>query len=279
MFAPLPIVYRDDALIVVHKPSGALVHRSALDRNAPQIVLQQLRDQIGQRVYPVHRLDRPTSGLLLFGLNSSITAALAEEFSQHRVHKRYLAVVRGIGPQEAQLDWPLREEDGKRPKHEMPAMAAVTHVKRLDSVELTVHVDRYPTSRYSLMEAVPLTGRRHQIRRHLSHCGHPIIGDAKHGKGVHNRFFRDRLDAGRLLLAAVGLTIWHPVIGRTLCLSAPVEANFAVLLNRFGWAQHNPVAHVAWQDTAPALTASLKTHDGLLEPSALTRNATRENIE
>lgn len=278
MFDPLPIVYRDDTLVVVHKPSGALVHRSALDRHAPQIVLQQLRDQLGRRVYPVHRLDRPTSGLLLFGLDSGITGALAREFSQHRVHKRYLAVVRGIGPARARLAWPLREEDGTRPKQEMPALEAVTDVARLDSVELAVHVDRYPTSRYSLMEAVPLTGRRHQIRRHLSHCGHPIIGDAKHGKGVHNRFFRDRLDAGRLLLAAVELSFWHPAAERTLCLSAPVEANFAALLERFGWARHNPPARVGWQDERPAPTAPFETHDDLLEPASI-KNATSESIE
>ena len=237
----LRILYRDEHLVVVHKPAGLLVHRSALARGEREFLLQRLRNRLGQRVYPVHRLDRPTSGAMLFALSPEIAACLGEAFAARRVAKRYLAVVRGIGPEAERLDYALREEDGSRPKSEMPAMEAVTEVRRLDSVELPVRVDRYPRSRYSLMEARPLTGRRHQIRRHLSRRGYPIIGDAKHGKGNHNRFFAERLGAPRLLLAAVGLAFEHPVTGQPLGIECAPDAVMGTLLERFGWAGHQPV--------------------------------------
>ncbi|ATJ81375.1 pseudouridine synthase [Halomonas beimenensis] len=240
MTEPLPILYRDDHLVAVHKPAGLLVHRSALARGERHFLLQTLRDQLGRRVYPVHRLDRPTSGLMVFALTPAIATRLAEAFEARRVDKRYLAVVRGNGPDAERLEYALREEDGRRPKAEMPALEAVTEVRRLDSVELPVRVDRYPTSRYSLMEARPLTGRRHQIRRHLSRRGYPIIGDAKHGKGVHNRFFAERLDCPRLLLAAVGLAFDHPVEGHRLDLGCALDAPMTSLFRRFGWAGHLP---------------------------------------
>lgn len=254
--AALPIVYRDEDLVAVNKPGGMLVHRSSLSRGETRFVVQTLRDQLGQRVYPVHRLDRPTSGLLLFALSPGIAARLSEAFSERRVDKRYLAVVRGLGPERERLDYALREEDGSRPKAEMPAMAAVTEIRRLDSVELPVQVDRYPQTRYSLMEARPLTGRRHQIRRHLSRRGYPIIGDAKHGKGNHNRFFHERLDCPGLLLAAVGLSFPHPSKPARLHLSAALGSDMSKLFERFGWAGHAPSPAIRWEDdeVACALT-------------------------
>ncbi len=240
MTEPLTLLYRDDHLVAVHKPSGLLVHRSKLAHGESVFLLQRLRDQLGQRVYPVHRLDRPTSGVMVFALDSATAARLGETFTERRVAKRYLAVVRGVGPGYERLEYALREEDGSRPKAEMPALEATTDIRRLDSVELPVQVDRYPSSRYSLMEARPLTGRRHQIRRHLSRRGYPIVGDAKHGKGNHNRFFAERLNCPRLLLAAVGLSFEHPVAGFHLELSCGLDGSMAGLLRHFGWAGHLP---------------------------------------
>ncbi|WP_456269421.1 pseudouridine synthase [Kushneria sp. AK178] len=253
MTTPIPVIYQDDHLVIVHKPAGALVHRSALDRHAPLVMLQALRDQLGRHVHPVHRLDRPTSGALMFALTPDMATALGHQFQQQQVRKRYLAIVRGIGPEAATYDWALREEDGKRPKAEMPAMDALTRVRRLDSIELPLAIDRYPTSRYSLMSVTPATGRRHQIRRHLSRGGYPIIGDARHGKGVHNRFFRDHFDAGRLLLAAVSLEFYHPARQRRLEVRAAVEDNMAALMLRFGWGGHCPVNRVQWRETTDDL--------------------------
>lgn len=264
MCQALPIVYQDDTLVAVRKPSGLLVHRTALARGETRFALQTLRDQLGRHVYPVHRLDRPTSGLLLFALDPAMATALGEEFTAQRVHKRYLAVVRGVGPEHEWLDGPLREEDGQRPKAEMPAQPACTEVRRLDSVELPIQVDRFPQARYSLMEARPLTGRRHQIRRHLSRRGYPIIGDAKHGKGLHNRFFRQRFDCSRLLLAAVGLSFHHPGRQTTLHLSAALEADMQCLFETFGWAGHLPRDAIRWEDdptTPPSSTPSSRRHE------------------
>ncbi|MGC3871820.1 pseudouridine synthase [Halomonas sp. GXIMD04776] len=258
----LTVLFQDEYLVAVYKPSGLLVHRTALARGETRFALQILRDQLGQRVYPVHRLDRPTSGLLLFALSPGMASQLAAEFSAQRVQKRYLAVVRGIGPGQERIDWPLREEDGHRPKAEMPAQPACTEVRRLDSVELPIPIDRYPQARYSLMEARPLTGRRHQIRRHLSRRGYPIIGDAKHGKGVHNRFFRERLDHPHLLLAAVGLSIWHPEHQAVLHLSSALDIGMGRLFDRFGWSGHLPENIVHWQEarSGPSSSSSPTAH-------------------
>lgn len=240
MSLPLPILYQDDHLVAVHKPAGLLVHRSPLASDATEFLIQRLRNQLGQRVYPLHRLDRPTSGIMILALSSQIAGHLGEAFSKQRIDKRYLAVVRGIGPVEQRIDRPLREEDGTRPKAEMPAMAAISEVRRLDDVVLPVRIDRYPQARYSLMAVHPLTGRRHQIRRHLAGIGYPIIGDAKHGKGNHNRFFRDQLDCGRLLLAATQLSFEHPIERRPLSLVCPLDACMTRLFERFGWNAHLP---------------------------------------
>ncbi|SDK24633.1 pseudouridine synthase [Billgrantia gudaonensis] len=244
MIDELRILHDDAHLVVVHKPAGLLVHRTDLARGEREFLVQRLRDRLGRRVYPVHRLDRPTSGVMVFALDPESASRLGAAFTERRVTKRYLAVVRGIGPETASLDYPLREEDGRRPKAEMPAQPAITEVRRLDSVELPIAVDRYPRARYSLMEARPLTGRRHQIRRHLSRRGYPIVGDAKHGKSIHNRFFADRLDAPRLLLAAVELDFEHPVDACRLRVNAGLDAPMSRLFERFGWSGHLPVDRV-----------------------------------
>jgi tRNA pseudouridine65 synthase len=248
------LLYRDAHLVAVHKPAGLLVHRTDLARGEREFLVQRLRDRLGQRVYPVHRLDRPTAGVMLFALSPAVAARLGAAFAERRVAKRYLAVVRGLGPEEARLDNPLREEDGRRPKAEMPALEAITVVRRLAGVELPVQVDRYPRSRYSLMEAQPLTGRRHQLRRHLAASGHPIIGDAKHGKGNHNRYFRDVMGCPGLLLAATRLALEHPVEGHRLVIEAALEIPMARLFSRFGWSAHLPLDAVRRAGAMPTPT-------------------------
>lgn len=254
---PLNVLYQDEHLVAVHKPSGLLVHRSALARGETEFLLQRLRNQLGRRVYPVHRLDRPTSGVMVLALSSAVAGMLSEAFSERQVEKRYLAVVRGKAPESERLDYPLREEDGTRPKAEMPAMPAMTDIRRLDSVELPVQVDRYPVARYSLVEARPLTGRRHQIRRHLSRRGYPIIGDAKHGKSVHNRFFADQLGAPRLLLAATHLAFDHPLFDKRVQLSCALDDTMVALFDHFGWAGHLPLDSV--RTPPPSTPSALET--------------------
>ena len=227
-------------MVAINKPPGLLVHRTAIDRHESRFALQLLRDQLGQRVYTIHRLDKPTSGLLLFGRNSEAAAHVARQFAQRRVDKHYLAVVRGYCPEQGTVDHPLRDKAdsvGRGSDGERPARDAQTQFKRLATVELPYAVDRYPSSRYSLVSLKPLTGRRHQLRRHMKHLGHPIIGDAKHGKGVHNRFFNLRFGCGRLLLACTGLAFDHPVSGERVELSASPGDDFRRLLHALGWGE------------------------------------------
>lgn len=240
----LPIVYRDEALIAVHKPSGLLVHRSNLDRHETRFALQILRDQIRQPVWPVHRLDKGTSGLLLFALERDVGRALSAQFERGEVAKTYLAVVRGYPPETGEIDHPLApmaDEYAGRGQGERVAQPALTQYRRLATVELPQAVDRYPTSRYALVELSPRTGRWHQLRRHLKHLAHPIIGDATHGKGRHNRLFQDLFGSHRLLLAALEMGLTHPVSGAPLVLEAPLAREFAAVLGQLGWLDALPV--------------------------------------
>ena len=235
----LDILYRDDHLIAIDKPPGLLVHRSDIDRHETRFAVQLLRDQIGRRVQPVHRLDKGTSGVLLFAFDSDVTRALSDQFEGNAVEKTYLAVVRGWPPEDGLIDHALsrQHDDYGRTLPGAEAQPAQTRFRRLATIELPVAVDRYPTSRYALVELQPLTGRRHQLRRHMKHISHPVIGDATHGKGRHNRFFQGEFGCGRLLLACVGIVFRHPVTGEKVGVGAGPKDQFAALLERFGWSQ------------------------------------------
>jgi len=233
----LDILYRDDHLVAVHKPAGLLVHRSPIDRHETRFALQLVRNQIGCRVYPVHRLDKPTSGVLLFALRSEVAQQLTVLFESRQVRKTYLAVVRGIPTEQGAIDYPLYEEEDRLAPldPEREAQPAVTLYRRLAEVELPIAVGRYATSRYALLELQPQTGRRRQLRRHMKHIFHPIIGDTTYGDGRHNRMFRDTFDCRRLLLAATRLEFPHPVTGDLLQISAAPEDSFTQVLQRLGW--------------------------------------------
>jgi tRNA pseudouridine65 synthase len=235
----LEILYRDEHLVAIHKPPGLLVHRSEIDRHETRFAIQLLRDQIGRRVWAAHRLDKGTSGVLLFALDPETAGRLGRQFEAGEVGKTYLAVVRGQPPESGEIDHPLkRQRDsyefvGEESSEE--AQPAVTRYRRLACVELPYRVDRYPTSRYALLELEPLTGRRHQIRRHLKHIAHPIIGDATYGKGRHNRLFTEIFGSRRLLLACTRLTFRHPHSGEPMSVTAPPADDFADLLAQLDW--------------------------------------------
>lgn len=211
----LPIIYQDDYLVVIDKPSGLLVHRSRLASDAKVFAMQLLRDQLGQHVYPLHRLDRPTSGLLVFALDSDTARLVNEQWAERAVEKTYHAVVRGYVDDTGVIDYPLKEEldkiADKQARDDKEAQQAVTEYRCLKRIELPFKVSKkHDTSRYSLVELRPKTGRKHQLRRHMSHIRHPIIGDSRHGEGRHNRFFRDQFGCDRLLLAATQIRFQHP---------------------------------------------------------------------
>lgn len=209
----LPIVWRDDHCVVFIKPAGWLVHRTGLDAGETRFVVQHLREQLGQKVFPVHRLDKGTSGLMVMALHPGAAARLASAFQAHEVEKRYLALVRGWAPERADVDHALRPEDAPP---DAPPQAAHTRLQCVATLSLPVPVDRYPTTRASVVQAWPSTGRRHQIRRHLKHLAHPILGDATHGKGAHNRWWAERWGQQRLWLHASALCLPHPHTGRRM---------------------------------------------------------------
>jgi tRNA pseudouridine65 synthase len=235
---PLSLLHRDDRIAVFNKPAGLLIHRSYIDRAETRFALQIARDLLGQRVYPVHRLDKPTSGLLLFALSPEDAAILTASFTTGKVRKRYLAVCRGITPENGTIDYPLREEQDKIDPYRQTGkepQAAITTYRRLATTELPFAAGRYQTSRYSLVEAEPQTGRRHQIRRHFKHIFHPLVGDVNYGEGRHNRFFREEFNCPRLLLHAAELSLPHPADGKPIHFSAPLDTSFRNLLEQLNW--------------------------------------------
>jgi tRNA pseudouridine65 synthase len=232
MLEPLPVLYLDERMVVVDKPSGLLVHRSPIDRHETRFALQIVRDQLGRRVYPVHRLDKGTSGVLALALDREAAAQLSRAFATRDVGKTYVALVRGWPDEAGTIDRALAavEDDVVGPQSQ-EARAAATVYRRLATYELPVRVDRYPSSRYALLELSPLTGRRHQIRRHLAGASHPIVGDSTYGKGRHNRLFAERFGVRRLLLACTRLEFAStPGRDEPLRIDAPLAAEFAALL-------------------------------------------------
>ena len=236
----LPIIYQDEHIVAIHKPSGLLVHRSMLDRHETRFAVQLLRDQLGRRVYPAHRLDKGTSGLLLFGLSPETGRALSMSFEQQHVHKRYHAVVRGWPDTEGVIDHALAkqldESEIRAGAAQGPIQDALTQYRTLAACTQPWRIDKYPESRYALVELNPITGRRHQLRRHLKHISHPIIGDATYGKGQHNRKFAEEFSVNRLLLACSEMQFPHPVSGAALTLHCPWADDFSLVLAKLGLA-------------------------------------------
>lgn len=220
----LEIIYQDEHLVAINKPHGLLVHQSPIARNAEEFALQLLRDQIQQHVWPVHRLDRKTSGLLLFALNKETDRLMQQQFMENKVQKKYLAVLRGHSPDELLIDYPLKKENGT-------LQDAVTYFKTLVRTEIALAVGKHPTSRYSLVEAQPQTGRMHQLRRHFAHIFHPIIGDRPHGCNKQNKFFKEHFQMESMLLHASVLQFNHPITNEKLHLKAPLQAEFKRALN------------------------------------------------
>lgn len=231
----LPILYRDDWLVVIDKPAGLLVHRSPVDARETRFAVQMLRDQLGRHVYPVHRLDKGTSGALVFALDPATARDLSEAFAGTAVGKWYLALVRGWPDERGEIDHALRPvEDDVLPATGRPPQSARTDYERLETFEIPHRVDRYPSSRYALLRLRPQTGRRHQLRRHLAHLSHPVVGDSTYGKGAHNRLFARLYGVRRLMLACVRLELPHPVTQQRLRVDAPLAEEFAAVLRALG---------------------------------------------
>ncbi|KRH99826.1 pseudouridine synthase [Curvibacter sp. PAE-UM] len=229
----LRILYQDNYLVAVDKPPGLLVHRTGLDAGETQFALQLLRDQLGRPVWPAHRLDKGTSGVLLFALDADTARQLGQAFeAPDQVRKTYQAVVRGWSPESGLIDHPLKrmEDDARAGRQEV--QDAQTRYRTLARYELPLPQGGFPTTRCALVELQPLSGRRHQLRRHLKHIAHPIIGDATHGKGPLNRALAALLGAQRLWLHALRLELIHPVHGTALPIEAPLGPDWALWRRR-----------------------------------------------
>lgn len=224
----LEIVYQDEHIIAINKPHGLLVHRSSIANDAKEFALQLLRDQIGRHVSPVHRLDRKTGGLLLFAFEKDVEIALHQQFQNGQVSKKYLAVLRGHSPDQQDIDYPLAKENGT-------IQEAFTAFVTLKRAELNIPFGKHETSRYSLVEATPTTGRMHQLRRHFAHIFYPIIGDRKHGCNKQNKFFKEQWDMTTMLLHASQLSFKHPVTGDQVVMKADIGDEFRRMKQLMGW--------------------------------------------
>jgi len=230
----LECLYQDDHLVVVNKPPGILVHRTPLSEDRV-FVLQLLRDQLGgAHLFPVHRLDRATSGVLVFARNAQTAAAMGHTLMAQQWNKQYIALVRGHpDPPEGTIDHPL--SDPETGIH-TPQPAQTHYQTRITATQPWPIGLRYPTARFALLTIQPVTGRRKQIRKHLAHLRHPIIGDSRLGDVKFKRYFREQGWPERIMLHAFNLLLPHPITGEILSLTAPPDADFIDILERTGCA-------------------------------------------
>ncbi len=228
------VVYRDSGLLGVNKPPGIPVHGSRTLEGRPETLLAMLRQLEGAPVHAIHRLDRPVSGANLFTTDRDLLAGMSRQFEQRLVRKTYLAVVRGWPDRAGVISHPLLPPRDER-KAGSAAREAVTRFERLAAVETPFPVEPYTTSRYSLLALYPETGRRHQLRMHMKHISHHLIGDTTYGRGEHNRLFREQFGCRRLLLHSWSLEFHHPVNGRVITVRAPLDESFSRILRTFSW--------------------------------------------
>ena len=220
----LEIIYQDDQLVAINKPHGLLVHRTNIARDVSEFALQILRDQLGKQVFPCHRLDRKTSGVLLFALDENTNRIMQQKFAKGLVQKKYLAIVRGYTNDKGIIDYPLKKDNSI-------LQEAVTAYKTLYQTELEIPSSGKPTSRYSMVEIEPLTGRMHQIRKHFAHIFHPIIGDRPHGCNKQNKLFKERWDMTTMMLHALSIKFDHPVTKENIFITASPSMEFTRTLD------------------------------------------------
>lgn len=224
---PLQILFQDEHIVAINKPHNLLVHRSPIAADESVFALQMLRDQLNCWVNPCHRIDRKTSGVLLFSLSKEADRAMQMKFENREIDKKYLALVRGYLPEKGTADRPLENEKGVMKD-------SITHFRCLQQVELDIEVSRYPKSRYSLAEISPETGRMHQIRRHFAQMRHYLIGDKTYGDCKHNKMFEEKFDLNTMLLHAEELGFEHPFSQVKMIIKASLQTEFLSILNKIG---------------------------------------------
>ena len=199
------------------------MHRSPIASDAEEFALQLLRDQIDAYVYPIHRLDRKTGGVLLFALNEETHKTMQREFAGRKIDKKYLAIVRGYTPDKETIDYPLKKENGSMQE-------AITSYRTIDRKEIDLPFGKHSTSRYSLIEIYPKSGRKHQIRKHMAHLRHPILADRPHGDNKQNKLFKEKFGLMTMMLHASKLSFKHPETGIQVNISAELQGEFRRIL-------------------------------------------------
>lgn len=232
----LEILYKDDHIVAINKPHGLLVHRTKMAKDATEFALQQLRDQLEQLVYPAHRIDRKTGGILLFALNEEVNRQLQILFAERKMSKSYLSIVRGFSEDKGEIDYPLVSESGK-------IQESKTTYQTLAKTELNVPFGKHNTSRYSLVEVVPETGRMHQIRKHFAHILHPIIADRSHGCNKQNRLFKEKWAMDTMLLHAWKLSFDHPITSKRIKIKAGLQSEFLRMMELMDFRLENQTTY------------------------------------
>lgn len=227
----IEIIYQDEYCILVNKPNNVLVHHAHHSRNKSDedSLLQLLKNQLGHKYYPIHRLDRKTSGIILLATKTEFVSKFQELFTQDQIQKTYYGVVRGHAPESRIIDSPVKGRDADVYKE------AETHLRLLEKITLEIPVKPYDTSRYSLVELQPKTGRMHQLRIHMSKISHPLINDAKYGDKNHDLMYEAEFGWGNLFLHAGSLTFKHPFTQKELLVKGSFSNDWISLFEKFQW--------------------------------------------
>lgn len=220
----LEILFKDDDFVAINKPHGLLVHRSKYADEANVFAVQELRNQIGQYVWPCHRLDRKTSGVLLFALNEQANSLMQQQFANNQTIKTYRCIVRGFTDDKGIIDYALINDKDKK-------QDAITAYKTIKQSEIEVPFGKFNTSRYSLVEVYPKSGRLHQIRKHFAHIFHPIIADRPHGCNKQNGLFKERWKMDTMMLYAKQLQFNHPILKTEITINAQQSSEFNRVLH------------------------------------------------
>ncbi|MCH3882215.1 pseudouridine synthase [Tenacibaculum aquimarinum] len=227
----LEIIFEDEYIICVNKPNNVLVHHARHSRNVAdeESLLQLLDAQVGGKFYPIHRLDRKTSGIILLAKETKYVSKFQELFTDNLIDKTYFGIVRGHAPETKIIDSPVKGRDGKVHKE------AETHLTTIEKIVLDIPVKPYDSSRYSLVELKPKTGRMHQLRVHANKISHPLIGDPKYGDKNHNVMFEENFSCKNMFLHAGTLEFKHPFLEEKLFLKATFSKDWITLFKVFNW--------------------------------------------
>lgn len=225
------VIFEDEYILCVCKPNNMLVHHAHHSRNVVEetSLLQDVFNERGIKVYPIHRLDRKTSGIILLAKEKDYVSKFQDLFTSNEIEKKYYGIVRGFSPETKVINSPVKGRDANIHKE------ALTNLQTLAKITLDIPVKPYDSSRYSLVELLPKTGRMHQLRVHANKISHPLIGDPKYGDKNHNLMFEKEFGCSNLFLHAGQLKFNHPFTNEQLILTAEFPKDWLDIFKQFSW--------------------------------------------